>query len=170
MTHSDEHSAPPPWYRQFWPWFILAWPASAVVAGIATVIIAVNNPDGLVEDDYYKAGLAINRTLEREQRAQELGLQARARWQAAQQRLELHLRNPRSAAPSRLILKLIHPTRAGFDFRIPLLQQRGGHYLGLLPVTPIAGHWNLVLEPEDGSWRLSGRARLPQAHDWTLTP
>jgi len=170
MTHSDEHSAPPPWYRQFWPWFIIAWPAVAVVAGIATVIIAVNNPDGLVEDDYYQAGLAINRTLEREQRAQQLGLQALAHWQAAQQRLELRLNMPQSAAPARLILKLIHPTRAGFDLRIPLLQQRSGHYQGLLPTTPIAGRWNLVLEPEDASWRLSGRANLPRDRNWTLTP
>jgi hypothetical protein len=62
-----------PWYKQFWPWFLMALPASAVVAGIATVVIAMTNPDGLVKDDYYKAGLGINRTLEREQQAAALG-------------------------------------------------------------------------------------------------
>ena len=30
-----------PWYRQFWPWFIIALPATAVVASLATVWIAV---------------------------------------------------------------------------------------------------------------------------------
>ena len=58
-----------PWYKQFWPWFLMALPATAVVGGIITIVIAMTNPDGLVQDDYYKAGLGINRTLEREQQA-----------------------------------------------------------------------------------------------------
>ena len=40
-----------PWYRQFWPWFIIALPASAVVAGLLTLWIAMSNPDYLVIDD-----------------------------------------------------------------------------------------------------------------------
>lgn len=44
-----------PWYRQFWPWFIIALPASAVVAGIITFWLAVSNPDHVVvEDDEYQ--------------------------------------------------------------------------------------------------------------------
>jgi len=44
-----------PWYRQFWPWFIIALPASAVVAGLYTFWLAVSNPDHLViEDDEYQ--------------------------------------------------------------------------------------------------------------------
>lgn len=170
MMHSDQHSAPPPWYRQFWPWFILALPASAVLAGIATIIIAVNNPDGLVEDDYYQAGLAINRTLAREQQARDLGLQATVRWDAQQQSLLLHLTSARTGNYPRLRLKLIHPTRAGFDVHIPLLRQANGEYRGLLSATPIAGNWYLILEPEDTSWRLSGRARLPEQQHWQLAP
>ena len=65
-----------PWYRQFWPWFIIALPASAVIAGLTTVYIAFDEPDGLVVDDYYKEGLAINQTLARDQRAAQLGLSA----------------------------------------------------------------------------------------------
>jgi len=43
-----------PWYRQFWPWFIIALPASAVAAGLLTLWIAMSNPDHLVidEDEY----------------------------------------------------------------------------------------------------------------------
>ena len=40
-----------PWYRQFWPWFIIALPASAVIAGIITFYLAVSRPDQLVVDD-----------------------------------------------------------------------------------------------------------------------
>lgn len=44
-----------PWYRQFWPWFIIALPASAVIASFLTLWLAVNNPDTLVvSDDQYR--------------------------------------------------------------------------------------------------------------------
>ncbi len=44
-----------PWYRQFWPWFIIALPASAVVASFITLWLAISNPDQLViEDEDYQ--------------------------------------------------------------------------------------------------------------------
>ena len=36
-------AGPTPWYRQFWPWFVIALPASAVIAGLTTVWIAVTH-------------------------------------------------------------------------------------------------------------------------------
>jgi hypothetical protein len=43
-----------PWYKQFWPWFIIALPASAVIASFISLWLAVSNPDQLVvtEDEY----------------------------------------------------------------------------------------------------------------------
>ena len=43
-----------PWFKQFWPWFIIALPASAVIASFFTLWLAVSNPDYLVvdEDEY----------------------------------------------------------------------------------------------------------------------
>ena len=50
-----------PWYKQFWPWFIIALPASVVVASFFTLWLAISNPDPLVvdEDEYrqLKSGL-----------------------------------------------------------------------------------------------------------------
>lgn len=37
-----------PWYRQFWPWFIIALPASAVVGGLTTLWISMQTTDSLV--------------------------------------------------------------------------------------------------------------------------
>ena len=65
-----------PWYRQFWPWFIIALPATAVVAGLITLYIATVNRDTLVKDDYYKEGLALNQDLARSRRAADLGITA----------------------------------------------------------------------------------------------
>ena len=55
-----------PWYRQFWPWFLIALPATVVVAGLTTWWIAAHKADSLVVDDYYKEGLAINRQLRKQ--------------------------------------------------------------------------------------------------------
>ena len=43
-----------PWFKQFWPWFIIALPASVVIASFYTLWLAVSNPDYLVvdEDEY----------------------------------------------------------------------------------------------------------------------
>jgi len=43
-----------PWHKQFWPWFIIALPASAVIASFISLWLAVSNPDYLVvtEDEY----------------------------------------------------------------------------------------------------------------------
>ena len=59
-------TAPTPWYREPWPWILMAGPVAAVVAGAITLWIAVTHQDALVADDYYKQGLAINRTLDRQ--------------------------------------------------------------------------------------------------------
>lgn len=40
-----------PWYKQFWPWFIIALPASVVVASFFTLWLAISNPDPLIVDD-----------------------------------------------------------------------------------------------------------------------
>ena len=65
-----------PWYREPWPWLLMAGPAIVVVAALVTAYLAVSSDDGVVADDYYKRGLVINRVLEREQRAAALGLGA----------------------------------------------------------------------------------------------
>ena len=52
-----------PWYREPWPWLLMSGPATVIVAGIYTSVLAFSGTDGLVADDYYKQGLAMNKTL-----------------------------------------------------------------------------------------------------------
>ena len=40
-----------PWYRQFWPWFVMALPAAAVAASFVTLYLAGSEP-AMVVDDY----------------------------------------------------------------------------------------------------------------------
>ena len=34
-----------PWYRQFWPWFLIALPGSVVVASMVTIWLAASTSD-----------------------------------------------------------------------------------------------------------------------------
>lgn len=52
-----------PWWKFGHVWLVIAGPAIVVVAGIATVVIAVRTPDPVVAQDYYRRGIEINRTL-----------------------------------------------------------------------------------------------------------
>jgi len=71
---TDEQSLP--WYQYRWPWVLLAIPMSAVAFGIVMISTALIYPDDLVVDNYYKEGMAINRTLAMDAKAVALGVTA----------------------------------------------------------------------------------------------
>ncbi|MFT5481627.1 MAG: hypothetical protein ACI9GW_000272 [Halieaceae bacterium] len=152
-----------PWYRQFWPWFLIALPATVVVAGLATVVIATRHADDLVVDDYYKDGLAINRTLEKLIRAQALELSATVN--ANGRRIEVLLTGDNRH--SILLLLLSHPMEADRDVQIELMAEGGSLFIGESPAQVAANwHWSLqpALEPE---WRLDGTLEAGQVSDDT---
>jgi hypothetical protein len=41
----------PPWYRQFWPWFLIAIPALTVIGSGITLWLALTHPETLVVDE-----------------------------------------------------------------------------------------------------------------------
>lgn len=142
-----------PWYREPWPWLLMAGPFAVIVAGVYTTLLAIGSFDGLVADDYYKRGLAINKTKGREDRASALGLAAGAVYDAAGGRLRVTLAG-RLDPPTTLVLRLTHPTRAGMDRQVELGRGPDGAYTGGLVLPPGPGRWNAVLETAE--WRLAG--------------
>lgn len=129
----------------------MAGPAIAVVAGFATLGIALATDDGLVADDYYKQGLAVNQVLRRDARARELHLAATA--SLARAEVSVTLRGTSEIFPE-LRLRLVHPTRSGRD-QIVVLRASGQAYKGSL--ASLNGEARLlVLEDAGSTWRLSG--------------
>jgi hypothetical protein len=55
-----------PWWKHGHVWLLIAGPAAVVLAGLVTAWIAVASPDPVVEEDYYRRGIEINRQLARE--------------------------------------------------------------------------------------------------------
>src|SRR5258708_7636436 len=133
-----------PWYREPWPWLLMAGPAIVVVAGISTAGIAMRSSDGVVADDYYKQGLAINRVLERGRQAQVMGIAARAEFDTGRRSVSLVLAS-NAPAPEQLRLTLVHPTRAGVDQSALLNHEGNGRYSGRIDATA-ATHWLVTLE------------------------
>lgn len=159
---------PPIWYKQFWPWFLIFFPATAVVAGIATIILAIQSDDGLVKDDYYKAGLAINQTLELKQNALKMNVTADVNWDKLTQTITLLLSGELSKLPPRLTLQLAHATQANHDQSITLfLSPNKKSYTGRIKKVR-SGNWITILEPEEKNWRITGRVTLPKRNQWIM--
>ncbi len=164
MMNPALHSKP--WYREPWPWLLMSLPLTAVIAGVATVIIAFQTADGLVVGDYYKAGLAINQTLARDDVARAAQLAATFKSEGGVLMLRLDGRLP--VYPKQLLLTLAHPTRQGMDQTLTLQHAGGGRYRAVMPVMP-AGKWHAQLVDAASTWRLSGVVHTPINQPLTLS-
>ncbi len=152
-----------PWYRQFWPWFLIALPASVVIAGLSTVYIANRHADDLVVDDYYKEGLAINRQIEKKQRASELQLSASIQFDINSVTAQVS----GSIEDATLLLSLSHPLEADRDFTVSLSRVAPGLYRGAL-TRSVAPRWHWTLESlDEDQWRLDGAVRPSEIIDAT---
>ncbi len=132
-------------------------PLAAVLAGVATLFVAMDDPDSLVVGDYYKQGLAINRTLAREQAARSLGLTGRIRIDVDSGAVTVSLSANQAVAANAVRLKLFHATRDKHDVQMVLHPVDDGRYRGGLKQPLSLGAWIVNVEPEDESWRISGR-------------
>ncbi|MEO8409135.1 MAG: FixH family protein [Propionivibrio sp.] len=145
-----------PWYRYRWPWLLMLGPFVVVVAGVITTYLAVVSDDGLVDDDYYKQGLAINQVTERNEQAVKLGLSADVMQSADRSRIRVMLRgNPAVRLPPAIKLRITHPTRSGVDQNLVLPTSGFGEYSGQLHA-PLAGRWHVAIEDDQDEWRLAG--------------
>ena len=156
-----------PWYREPWPWALIAGPAAVLVAGGVTIWLAVSSNDGLVADDYYRRGLAINQVLVRDREAARLGFRARL-GVTETGAVEVALTGGQVVPPA-LTLRLVHPTRAGEDRLVPLARVAPGLFRSQGGVAP-GGRRNAVLEDEAGTWRLTGEWTAPSANPVELVP
>jgi hypothetical protein len=166
------HRSTVPWYRQFWPWFLIALPATAVVAGLTTVYIAFNNADTLVKDNYYKEGLAINARLDQDRLAEEMNLSAKIVIDELSGEVLVELSGV-AVRYDNLQLLLIHPVDQARDMTIDLIPVGEGRYRADLGAKP-QNRYYLRLQPSGSGdpgrseqmaakmpqWRLNGEIDL----------
>ena len=164
----DKQQAEKSWYREPWPWYLMAGPAIVVVAGIYTAVLAVKTDDGLVVDDYYKQGLAINKTIHRGEAARASNISASLAAIRGRNSVSFSMRLTGSRQfPDVVIMSLVHPTRAGFDQQVILRKSPEGVYIGeAVGLDDI--QWNVALEQAD--WRLAGAWDMRREQSLELHP
>ncbi|MEQ1773402.1 MAG: FixH family protein [Burkholderiales bacterium] len=154
------HAAPlKHWYHEPWPWLLMAGPAVVILAGVITTYLAVVTSDGLVADDYYKRGLAINQTLSRDAVARQLGYHARVVFTPDFGRVDVSLAGGAQDSEA-MVLRLAHSGRTSLDRVLPLTREGSRIYAAAFPsLTP--GRWQLTLEDRARTWRLVGDTVVP---------
>ena len=149
-----------PWYRQFWPWFIIALPASAVVAGLYTVWLSLQTTDSLAIRTDEGMQVVTERNLAAIREANRAGITARAALNRDTGAVQVSVRSENEIeTASALTLTFSHPTIAAHDVETQLhkaLPDSHGNpvWTGYLVDVPV-GRYYIVLESGD-NWRLSG--------------
>ena len=151
-----------------WPWVLFGLPALTMVAGVITIVLAVLSEDGLVADDYYKQGLAINQALARDEAAKRYGLRATVALSEGSIRVSL-IGNGEYRLPEKLAMRWMHPTQAGSDRTVALTRQQDGAYVVEVPMLAV-GRWNVSIEDPSREWRLVGSVAIPYTGILELAP
>ena len=162
-------TAQSPWYKHLWPWIIIGILTCSVSLSLTMVTIAVNNPDNLVNDNYYEAGKGINRSLDRELLAQTLKLKASVHLDELTGEADLRLSG--NSRPTTLELNLISPTQPQKDRRIMLTHSGSepGRYIGQLTDKVEGRRFVELLGVEGGqTWRLFEEEQISHNQDLTL--
>jgi hypothetical protein len=155
------------WYREPWVWLLISLPMTAVIASMVTIYLAVSTSDGLVVDDYYKRGKAINVDLARDAAAARHELRADIDLDMRNNHVQLLLQGNIEPLPETLTLSLLHPTQAGYDQLLSLQHAGDGVYSGAIDDVG-RGNWYLQLETVE--WRLSGSMQMPHTGKIVLLP
>lgn len=159
-----------PWYKQFWPWFLIALLMSSVTFSMIYLALSIHFYDGSVSQDYYTRGLAINEQLAKQEQAGDLGLAATLRVDPRTGDVVVDLDG--ELRPERLYLDLIFPTDSDRDRSLALEHVREGRYVTVMD-EPLQYRWYLQLQPRQGNdapWRLVGEARFPSDSEVSLAP
>ncbi len=160
MSNDDDIS---PWYKQPWLWFLLIFPAAAIIWCIFMITVSLNTNNSMVSDDYQKElrGYALGNA--RDNAAEAMGLQASLDFEKRSASLSIDAENGTADFPY-LVLNLYHPTIASYDRVIQFRPTGNGQYTATLN-QPIDGRWYFDLRGPDNTWRLKGQAVLPLSRD-----
>ena len=185
-----------PWYKEPWAWLVIILPFTAVVAGIATYIIANHEPDALVIGEYYKEGKAINLQMAKVKKAQKLGM-----------KFELKLSNNQLVIKPTGIEKtfpllnvnFFHPTQEHKDFYLALTPDGQGNFRHDFSVETtefspdnnseentepnnkvsdkrkniaknLYGKWRITITPFEDHWKIQNTLHLPQTDFIEIAP
>ncbi|MYM58580.1 hypothetical protein GTG28_05020 [Vibrio sp. OCN044] len=155
-----------PWYKQFWPWFLIILPMTVVVWTIITVIVFSNNSVSLVTEDYYKKGKAINIDISKINVARDLELSAAV--SSENNDVVISFNKGQLKHYPAITALFAHRTLPDRDFTKLLTSDAGGQYRLTLDKS-LQGPWFIELTPHDEQWLIQGRVTFPTEANVELT-
>jgi hypothetical protein len=155
-----------PWWKQRWPWLLMAGPVIVALATLYAAYLAMATPDALVVGDYYKQGKAINQDLRRDHVASQLGLSVALGYDAATGVLSGRV-NRKDTGP--LQLHLSHATQPEKDIKLKLVPDQLGAFSAALPMLE-RSRWIVLVEGPKREWRLAGSWSYPAQRGVALLP
>ncbi len=147
-----------PWYKQFWPWFLIILPATVVCWTIVTVIVFSQHSVSLVTEDYYKKGKGINIDLSKVDAAKALHLSATV--VSVDNSIIIQFDKGSLAHFPAIQAMFAHRTLPDRDFTRLITADAKGNYRLTLD-QPLQGPWFIELTPHDQSWLIQGKVTFP---------
>ncbi|MBU2976858.1 FixH family protein [Alteromonas sp. C1M14] len=156
-----------PWYKQFWPWFLIFVPVITVIMGGVLMYFATSTQDSLVIDDYYKEGKAINASLDKETRAKTLNITTELNVDGDRVAVTFHSGIP--ADGSAILITFYHVTLEALDTSLLLTRDAAGVYRGVAE-RPLEGKWRVTLSPLNEEWKIQNTLLLPLSQPVSFNP
>lgn len=165
---SDDDDKQRPWYREPWPWVLIAIPGAAILWSAFLIVFSLNQQVSMVEDDYYDEGMGINRELSRDIESANLGLTAEVDFNA-DRHLDITLHSEQRRNWDSLKVELLHPTLGDRDQSVTAQRTGTGQYRA--PIDELSsGRWYVDIRNDENEWRLKGELKLPREEPLVLTP
>lgn len=163
------------WYKEPWPWILMAGPLAVVIAGLATFYIAKTHADDLVSDDYYKDGKHIDLDLHRDSEALKRNIEAQVLISPEGDGAKVFVSGDFDRkAP--LKLTFLHPAKKAQDQSVDLQLNNDApsgdktEYTASFRRLPAAQHWYVRVEDAAGVWRLDDKWIVSQGYAVNLKP
>ena len=156
-----------PWFKQPYLWLIIFFPAFSVVAGLSLLFYSIQIDDGVVVDDYYKKGNAINLDLTRDRNAQDLGMAGQVTYLPEFQKMEIKLFSSNPIPLNETIkVDIMHTTIGRMDVHKNFTTTSKGNYTITIPAILAKGGW--IIQIGNKQWRIHGRIHVPNNYSTSM--
>lgn len=161
------NSSSTPWYKQFWPWFLITIPLISMVLSITMLNLAMNTEDSLVIDDYYKEGKGINMQLSKIQEAKVRDIRTVLIVDGTNISLRFVSGEPKTGEA--LAIKFHHATLVEKDFSLLLTRDANGIYRAKSEQV-VSGKWKISLSPLNDEWKINNDLSFPRSGEIEFIP
>jgi len=166
-TQQDDQFNSGPAYKQPWFWLIMTPLMTAIVVGTSMLIYSIFAYDGRTVDRYTKDGFNVTQSFDREQKAQSLQIEAKAKIKG--DLLTLELKGVLEKKPPSLLLTIYSPASKIQDVNIELMLTNGV-YQAKIADQPLSKRTMQITDPTDKTWLIQAKQSWPLIGLTLFTP